>query len=610
MNICYLQLSGMSPDNFLLLRVTANPDILTTLDTFSSGIHSGRTDLYIGLLLFLIISGILIRSFERLRSKRIQQQVERLRSDILAKITHDFRTPLTIILGLSKQLRDQKEHAGSSSVTYLNAIERQGKYLSELVNQLLDVANLYMADRTIEWKTGNIVAFVEMVAETLRLQAGQKEIELYFFSAEKVIETDFVPDYLNKILYNLLSNAIKYSDEGSRIYLILERSKKEKNNLVIKVTDHGEGIAKEILPHIFDLFYKGPYEGVETDTGNGVGLTLAKKLIEILGGTIQVESEMGKGSTFTVELTARKNEKQLLPRWKPEKNVLPIAVNSLEKMEQEEVFSVEISENDPRTTILLAEDNKDIALYIRSIFHQEQYNIIYASNGEKAWDIMNNKYLPDLVITDVIMPKKNGIALCREMKTSPLLNHIPVIIISSINREVDLIEGLKSGADSYIRKPFHPEELQACVENLLENRQLLKEKYHRTVLREEKIKSEDKGYTDFLRHVTDIIYREMKNADFTPAKLAQDLAISISQLNKRLNTATGYPTSVYILLVKLDYAKKILSSQNRTIGEVAAECGIYDVNYFSRVFKKYNGITPTQFKRLPPKASPSRAFVN
>lgn len=609
MNICYLYLSGPLSGDFLLSVVPVT-GILPALHTSPSGIFFGRVDVYIGVVLFVIISGLLIRSFERIRSSRIQQQVEQLRSDILTKITHEFRTPLTIILGLSKQLREQKDLSNNNSLAYLSAIERQGKYLSELVNQLLDIANLYMADRAMEWKTGNIVAFMEMVSETARLQAGQKEIDLYFFSAEKVIETDFVPDYLNKILHNLLSNAIKYSDEGSRIYLILERNKKDRKKLVVRVVDHGKGISKEILPHIFDLFYKGPGMVTESDSGNGVGLTLAKKLTEILGGTIHVESEEGKGSTFTVELAARRSEKQLFPRWKPEKSVLQPIASIPEKVEQEGLFSSQANENDPRTTILLAEDNKDIALYIRSIFPPEQYNIIYASNGEKAWDIMNQNELPDLVITDVVMPKKSGIELCKEMKTSPLLNHIPVIIISSINKETDLIEGLKSGADSYIRKPFHPEELQVCVENLLGSRQLLREKYHRTVLKEEKAKSSDNGYTDFLRHVTDIIYREMKNADFTPAKLAQELAISISQLNKKLNAATGYPTSVYILQVKLDYAKKILSTQNKTIGEVAAECGIYDVNYFSRVFKKHNGITPTQFKRLPPKISPSNSFVH
>lgn len=603
MDIYYLHLSGVLSGNFLLFKVPGTAIILPTLNILSSDAYPEKMDMYIGMILFLVVIVITVVSFERMKNKRMLQQAEQLRNDIFTKITHEFRTPLTIILGLSKQLREQKDLSTNNSLTYLSAIERQGRYLSELVNQSLDIANLYMADKTMEWKTGNIVAFVEMVSETFRLYAEQKEIDLYFFSDEKKIETDFVPDYLDKILYNLLTNAVKYSDEGGRIYLILERNKKDRKKIIIKVIDHGKGINKEMLPHIFKLFYKSPCGGTETPADNGIGLTLAKQLTEILGGTIYLESEEGKGSTFTVELPVRKNEKQLFPHWKPEKSTLQPIVNIPEKVKYEEFFSSEANENDLRTIILLAEDNKDIALYIRSIFHQEQYNIIYASNGEKAWNIINHKQLPDIVITDVIMPKKSGIELCKEIKASPLLNHIPVIIISAKNREADLIEGLKSGADSYIRKPFHPEELQVRVENLLGSRQLLKEKYHRTVLKEEKARYCDNIHTNFLRRATDIIYREMKNPDFTPAKLAQELAISASQLNKKLNVATGYPTSIYILQVKLDYAKKILSTQNKTIGEVAAECGIYDVNYFSRVFKKHNGITPTQFKRLPPKTS-------
>ncbi|SCD19810.1 putative membrane protein [Proteiniphilum saccharofermentans] len=600
MDLFFFHLSGILPDNSLLFQVPAAAITLPTLSIFPFETYSERTGLYIGALLLLVITMILLRFFERIKSNRMLQQTEQRHNDIFKKITHEFRAPLTIILGLSKQLQEQKDFSNNNSLTYLNAIERQGRYLSEMVNQLLDVANLYAAEKTEEWKTGNIVAFVEMVSETFRLYAGQKEIDLYFFSDEKEIQTDFVPDYLNKILHNLLSNAVKYSDEGSRIYLILERNKKDRKKVIIKVVDHGKGISKEMLPHIFKLHYTRPNVGTETPAGEGIGLAIAKQLTEISGGTIRVESEEGKGTTFTVEMPVRRNEKQLFPHWKPEKDTpaTMAIVKPPVKTEHKELITPEANENDPRPTILLVEDNKDTALYIRSMFHQEQYNIIYASNGEKAWNILN-KQLPDIVITDAVMPKKSGIELCKEMKASPLLNHIPVIIISAKNRESDLIEGLKSGADSYIRKPFHLEELQVRVENLLENRQLLREKYRRTVLKEEKAASCDNINSDFLIHVTDIIHREMKNPDFTSVKLAQELAISVSQLNRKLNAATGYSSSVYILQVKLNHARKLLSTQNKTIGEVATECGIYDVNYFSRVFKRHIGVTPSQFKRLP-----------
>ncbi|WP_298653964.1 response regulator [uncultured Proteiniphilum sp.] len=600
MELFYLHPCNLSPDNLLPSGISAEAVFLPVLNIQLPDVYSGRTSIYIGAILFVFaLLTLLFSLFERMKNNRMQQQEERLLSDIFAKITHELRTPLTVILGLSKQLKDQKNLSNGNLSTYLNAIERQGRSLSDLVNQLLDIANLQTSDKTVEWKTGNIVTFVEMISETFRIYAKQKEIELFFFSSETEIETDFVPDYLQKILYNLLANAINYSDEGTRINLILERDTKTRQKMIIKVIDHGKGIGKEMLPHIFDLFYKSPHAGMETPAGSGIGLTLVKQLTEALGGTVRVESEVEKGSTFTVELPVRKSEKQLYSFWKPEKNIpYPVAETPTQE-ETKRFISSETDEDDLRNTILLVEDNKDIALYIRSMFPQEQYNIIYASNGEKAWD-MANKQIPDIVITDAVMPKKNGIELCREIKGSPLLNHIPVIIISAKNKETDLIEGLRSGADCYIRKPFYAEELQIRVENLLETRQLLKEKYYRTVLKEEKAESGDNNMnTDFLRHVTDIIYREIKNPDFTPGKLAQELAISVSQLNKKLNAITGYPSSTYILQVKLRHAKKIFTTYNKTIGEVAAECGIYDVNYFSRIFKKHTGITPTQFKRLP-----------
>lgn len=576
----------------------------SVLNTQSLGHYSGNTGIYIGATLFILaLLTLLFSVFERMKNNRIQQQEEHFLSDVFAKITHEIRTPLTVILGLSKQLKEQKNLSNGNLSTYLNAIERQGKSLSELVNQLLDIANLQSSDRVVEWKTGDIVTFVEMVFETFRIYAKQKEIELSFFCSESKIETDFVPDWLHKILYNLLSNAIKFSEEGSRVHLMMERNKKESGKVVIRVVDYGRGISKELLPHIFDLFYKCPHTGKDISAGNGIGLALVKELTEVLEGTIRVESEEGRGSTFIVELPLGRNEKKLYARWTPEKSPpIPLMHSTGEAAGEaaKPAAPANLNGNDPRTTILLAEDNKDIAIYIGSLFPAERYNIMHSYNGEKAWE-MANAHIPDIVITDVIMPRKSGTELCREIKSSSLLNHIPVIMISAKNSESDLLEGLKSGADSYIRKPFYPEELLLRVENLLETRQLLKEKYCRSALKEEKTDQDDNNNmnSEFLRHVTDIVYREMKNPDFTPGQLARELAISVSQLNKKLNAITGYPSSTYILQVKLNHAKKIFNTQNKTIGEVATECGIYDVNYFSRVFKKYTGVTPTQFKRLP-----------
>lgn len=560
--------------------------------------YSGLQLVYGVVMLLLVISLVVLLYTlqDRTKKNRILQNGEQIRSDIFTKITHEFRTPLTIILGLSKQLREQKDLSGNNTLTYINAIERQGRNLSELVNQLLDITKLQMTDDPVEWKTGNLVSFVEMIYESHSIYAREQGMELQFFCDQTEIETDFAPNHLKKILQNLLSNAVKYSEPGSKINLVLAIHEKDPKKFLLKVIDQGKGIKKEDIPHIFTLFYKS--SDSDAQVSSGIGLALTRQLVDILNGTIEVKSELRKGSEFTVTLPIHRNETKLYPYWTSGKN----SQNQVVKQQSpvsEELFSYKPHNNDPRTTVLLAEDNKDVALFTRSIFTTESYLLIYCHNGEEALK-MANEHLPDIVITDVLMPRMNGLELCKAIKQSPLLSHIPVVIISAKSEMEDYIEGLRCGADAYIRKPFQAEELQVRVENLLKQRHLLKEKYHRTVVKEEKSEHKDNLDVDFLRHVTDIIYREMKNPDFSSTLLAQELAISVSQLNKKLNAATGYPASTYILQVKLTYAKKILASQNKTIGEVAAECGVYDVNYFSRVFKKQTGVTPTQYKRLIP----------
>lgn len=555
---------------------------------------------YTSLLIFLVISVaiLLIGLIEQSKRNNVLKKTERIRTDIFRKITHEFRTPLTIISGLSRQLREQKDLSANNTITYLNAIERHGKVLHDLVNQLMDISELKSESKNLEWKTGNIVIYINMITETFQNLASQKDIEISFFSKEQEIITNFAPDYINKILYNLIGNAIKYSDSGSHIFIIVERNNKDSKKLIIKVIDHGKGISNEDLPKIFELFYQKMHDNEHQ--GNGIGLTLTKQVVDILGGNISVESEPGKGSTFTVELPIFVSEKELYPYWIPEK----IKGNNrlLEKnVDVSEFFTNKINENDPRCTILLAEDNKDIAIFVRSMFPEDTHNILYASNGELALELAINN-IPDIIITDIIMPKKSGIELCKEVKNSPLLNHIPIIIISAKSGNDDIIEGLKSGAESFIKKPFHPDELVLRVKNLLHSRDLMQQKYKRAILKPEKNITEKKDENinvEFLRLVTDIIYREIKNPNFTSNKLAQELAISVSQLNKKLNAIAGIPASSYILNIKIHHAKKILTSENKTIGEVAAECGIFDLNYFSRVFKKHTGLTPTQYSRLP-----------
>ncbi len=221
----------------------------------------------------------------------------------------------------------------------------------------------------------------------LQLYARQQGMELQFFCNETEIETDFVPNYLQKILRNLLSNAIKYSEPGSKINLVLARNDKDQKKFFLKVIDQGMGIKKEDLPHIFDLFYKG--DDGDSQVSSGIGLTLTRQLIEILKGTISVKSEVGKGSEFTVVLPVRRNEKKLFPYWIPVKKQQPTGENG-HQPDINWLFSYQPNENDPRTTILLAEDNKDVAVYTRTIFNTDRYHLIYCHNGMEALEMAVN----------------------------------------------------------------------------------------------------------------------------------------------------------------------------------------------------------------------------
>lgn len=550
---------------------------------------------FVILAILLVSLVVLFHVFiQQARSHRMLYDIEQMRSDFFTKITHEFRTPLTVILGLSRQLKELENLPLQASTAYLNAIERQGKNLLNLVNQLLDISRLKTSPDAMEWKIGNLVAYTEMIAETFRLYAREKGIELVFYSREHIIETDFVPDYINKILHNLLANAIKYSKAGDKIFLVIETKTKGKKKIHIKVIDQGEGIDKESLDHVFDLFYQAPKN--KANSGSGIGLTLTRQLVEILGGKISVESRKGDNTTFTVELPVYRNEKQLFAHWLPDQELAELNPEEDAETGKEETLPGKKQEKDLRTTLLLVEDNKDVALYIKTLFPESKFRILYARNGMEGLS-KAKEFLPDIVITDVMMPVKNGLEMCADMRRSPLLNHIPVIMLTARVSDEDQVRGLKCGADAYIRKPFNAEELQVRVEKLLENRNLLREKYRQTLF-SEKQKAKDVNI-DFLQRLTDIIYREMKNQDFSTKKLAEELSMSISQLNKKLNATTGYPASSYILQKKIARAKKILASQEKTISEVAMECGIYDVNYFARIFKKITGVTPTQFQRLP-----------
>ncbi len=541
------------------------------------------------LLLTIIIIGFLLYVV-RIKSKtqKIMRHMEGVRSKFFTNITHEFRTPLTVILGLANRLSEKMEKDQESSAS-LQTIIRQGDHLLNLVNQLLNISKVRSSIEEPDWRTGDIVAFIRMIVENFQIFAQQKHLNLIFVPQQTFIQADFVPEYFRKIMHNLLSNALKYTPKGGHIYITATR---ERNNIVIQIADSGKGIDKEDLPHIFETFYQGHNSCM--DMGTGVGLSLAKQMVETMGGEITVKSAIDKGTVFFVTLPLKHGTSQW-KEWVPgesDKNVIPPAAIPHPVLQETE------PSNPDAPTILLVEDNQDVAFYIGGLL-KGRYRLLYAREGKEGLE-KAIEYMPDLILTDLMMPVMNGFDLCREIRNSIVLNHIPIIIITAKSEDLDKVQGLEAGADAYLLKPFNTDELYVRIDKLLEQRKILREKYSHALRNNctetVKLLPADQAFIDRL---TDIIYSQISDTSLNSNKIAERMCMSRSQLNRKVRVITGSNTTVYILHVRMEKAKRMLSSNDMPIGDIAMQCGFEDSGYFGRVFKQTFHMTPSQYRKKP-----------
>ncbi|HKM94390.1 MAG TPA: ATP-binding protein [Prolixibacteraceae bacterium] len=553
---------------------------------------------WVVILVSSIITALLYYAYrQRTRSNTILKKLEQTRTDFFTNITHEFRTPLTVIQGLNRQMQQKKNLLEKEKLAFMAAIDRQSNNLLNLVNQLLDIAKLKRGADTPQWKRGDIIAYLRMTSETFRLYAENKDIRLVFYSNSSSNEMDFIPSYIDKIVCNLLSNAIKHTEAGGRIDFIVNKGTRP-DTITIRIADTGEGIPQEDLERIFDFFYQSPQ--AKNTSGTGIGLAFTQLMVEKMKGKIEVESQLGKGSVFTVNLPLKNKQlTHILPLKESEKQVSILPEDNKMDIQNEE--QPELLENEDCSLlplVLVVEDNRDIALYLKSLL-VDDYQVITAQNGEEGLDVAE-KSIPDLVITDVMMPVKDGFQLACEMKQNILLNHIPIIMLTAKSSDEDRIEGLRCGVEAYIRKPFHSEELLINIENILENRRVLKQKYMTAITRagsENKLDSDDN--LKFLQTISSIIHSEISNPELNSTFLADKMAMSISQLSRKINGITGYSTISYVLQVKLNKAKKMLANDSLSVSEVSDACGFYDASYFSRLFKKEFGVSPSHYQQMP-----------
>ncbi|WP_177179681.1 hybrid sensor histidine kinase/response regulator transcription factor [Cyclobacterium xiamenense] len=550
----------------------------------------------VGLVLFSFYRYKVNRKLEQQEARRVKE-LDVLKNRFYTNITHEFRTPLTVILGVAEQLADQrawpiskKEFSRGISLIY-----RNGNNLLRLINQLLDLSKLDAGHLKLNMAQGDVITYLKYLTESFYSMAQDKHIHLTFFSEDKEVIMDFDEKKIQQIVYNLLSNAIKFTKKKGKIIFHVEKKMDAGNaKLHIKVIDTGIGIPPDQLSHIFDRFYQVDTSSTPKDEGTGIGLALTKELVDMMKGSIDVESTVGKGTVFHVLLPIFKDSApgnfvfDWVPGWGTDK-MANVKEGSSSKKVNSRIAGSPI--------ILIIEDNRDIITYVESIL--ENYVFYSAENGQKGID-KALALIPDIIITDVMMPEKNGFEVCEALKKDERTSHIPIILLTARATQEDRVEGLGYGADAYLAKPFHKEELKTRIAQLIAIRKKLQKKYSNLVKDspQETAPTTTPGPEEtFLEKLKEAVLVNLDDSEFGPAQLSDSVAIGQMQVYRKLKALTGKTPSQFIRSIRLEKGMKLLQTTEMTISEIAYEVGFSDPNYFSRTFQLKYKITPSDFRK-------------
>ncbi len=546
----------------------------------------------------------------RLASKaQFLEELVQFKSRFFTNISHEFRTPLTVILGTTEQVKNdverletnQKDAAIPPIISKLGLLRRNGENLLRLINHILDLAKIEDNSLKLNYVQGNVVAYLRYVVESLHTLANAKNVLLRMESTETNLWMDYDPDRLLAIVHNLLTNALKFTPSGGQVTL-LAHSLAHQKQLEIKVADTGIGISTDELTKIFDRFYQVDHQ---TNTGGtGIGLALTKELVAAMSGQISVESEVGKGTIFTVRLpvTHHASALALAPPNPFYENIIPKTPPPADAPH-----------------ILLIEDNPDVVAYLTASL-AEKYQIHFAYNGRVGIE-MALETVPDLIISDVMMPEKDGFEVCHFLKNDARTSHIPIVLLTARADAESRLTGLRRGADIYLAKPFQPEELLAILENLLKMRRRLQQRNAEFGMQNTESRAADpnaesnvessaansafrilhSAFEDFegvfLKKVQEIFEKNLGNADFGPEDICRQVGMGQTNLNLKLNALTGVPAMQYLRKMRLHRAKKLLLESNLNVSEIAWEVGFNDPKYFSRVFSEEFGMPPSGWRK-------------
>jgi signal transduction histidine kinase/DNA-binding response OmpR family regulator/ligand-binding sensor domain-containing protein len=545
---------------------------------------------YILYTIFIFTIGALLYRFNldkqlALADKKKAIEIDEIKSEMYANISHEFRTPLTVIIGMTDILSNLKKKFKGADKP-LEMIRRNSNNLLQLINEMLDLAKSESANMKLNLLQTDVIPFIKYLSESFNSIAEEDKINLTIYAEVEKLIMDFDAKKLTSIIYNLLSNAIKFTPQFGKIIVHINKVTQKNNSyLFIKIKDNGIGISKNDLPNIFNRFYQTEASLTRKNKGTGIGLALTKELVELMKGTIEVKSKLNGGTEFTVLIPVTRNASTAKNTRIDNTEHTTMLSASTEDIEEVDTTNSELP------LVLIIEDNKDVAHYLKTCL-KNKYETIHAINGIEGIE-MAFKKIPDIIITDVMMPGKDGFEVCATLKSDERTDHIPIIILTAKVTTEDRLTGLSHGADAYLAKPFNKEELFIRLDQLLLLRKKLIDKIQKTGFIQFLNKRSKDPKIQFLQKAITLIEDEIKNSTFGSEELSTKLQLSNSQVYRKIKAITGKSTAVFIRSIRLQYAKELLKNTDKTISEIAYEVGFNNPSWFSRAFKEEFGYTPS-----------------
>ena len=523
-------------------------------------------------------------------AKKADQATE-AKFKFFTNISHEFRTPLTLILGPVEDMLDNATSPGLKKD--LQLVRCNALRLLNLVNQLMDFRKIEKQKMKLQAAERDIVAFAKEITSSFSRESRKRNIRFSMNSKLEELKVFFDADKLDKVLFNLLSNAFKFTKDGGEISVDIELSE-EYDKVVIVVEDNGRGMTEEHVKHAFDRFYTGEAYG---NLSTGLGLALSKEFVDLHKGTISVVSEKWKGTKFVVVLPLGKDhlQKEEIVDLPQEANValkdmLPLELNSEAGFEAKDEKTLQ-----KEYTVLLIEDNDDLRGFLKERL-QKEFNVVEAPDGILGLSLAFET-VPDLIISDVMMPSKDGIKLSSELKGDKRTSHIPIVLLTAKDSIEHKIEGVQSGADLYVTKPFSYPYLYERIKNLIKTRELLRNHYNSEIPADTKTASLPKQLDKkFINEFVAVVEKNLANTALSANDIAESLGMSRVQVYRKVKALLGYSVNDYVVNVRLKKAKYLLLNSDMIISEIAYEVGFSSPAYFSTTFKNHFNMSPSDFK--------------